>query len=178
MFFFFVEILGISHFFAMFFFFLHMTKFSFPGKHLLCHPGNKPVDLKVLCTKLRAGPAANQHAAQKEGLSDKENEAFISWANIPDSAYDLLKKLLDMNPFTRITADQALQHEFFSSSQSWDPCVARQHSLAHQHPQSESTQDIARRRWHHRRLCLTFNTFIEPIPQQCSATFLECNNLC
>lgn len=85
---------------------------------MLCHPGNKPVDLKVLCTKLRAGPAANQHAAQKEGLSDKENEAFISWANIPDSAYDLLKKLLDMNPFTRITADQALQHEFFSSSQS------------------------------------------------------------
>lgn len=88
------------------------------GKHLLCHPGNKPVDLKVLCTKLRAGPAANQHAAQKEGLSDKEKEAFTSWANIPDSAYDLLKKLLDMNPFTRITADQALQHAFFSSSQS------------------------------------------------------------
>lgn len=138
MFFFFVEIWGSLIFFAMFFF-LHMTNFSFPGKHLLCHPGNKPVDLKVLCTKLRAGPAANQHAAQKEGLSDKENEAFISWANIPDSAYDLLKKLLDMNPFTRITADQALQHEFFFSSQSWDPCVARQHSLAHQHPQSEST---------------------------------------
>ncbi|XP_048774454.1 cell division cycle 7-related protein kinase-like [Ostrea edulis] len=85
------------------------------GKHLLCHPGNKPVDLKVLCTKLRAGPAAKHHCSQRDSISDKENAALASWSNVPDSAFDILRKLLDMNPYTRISADQALQHEFFSS---------------------------------------------------------------
>jgi cell division control protein 7 len=85
------------------------------GKHLLCHPGNKPVDLKVLCTKLRAGPAVKHHSLQRDSVCDKENAALASWASVPDSAYDMLRKLLDMNPYTRITADQALQHEFFSS---------------------------------------------------------------
>lgn len=83
------------------------------GKHLICHPGNKSVDLKVLCTRLREGPAAKRHASQRDSLSDKENDAFTSWSGVPDSAFDLLRKLLDMNPFTRISADQALQHEFF-----------------------------------------------------------------
>ena len=32
---------------------------------------------------------------------------------IPDSAFDLLRRLLDPNPKTRITADAALQHSFF-----------------------------------------------------------------
>lgn len=33
---------------------------------------------------------------------------------IPDSAYHLLERCLDLNPFTRITASEALQHPFFS----------------------------------------------------------------
>ena len=35
-----------------------------------------------------------------------------SWDQIPDSAYDLLYRCLDLNPATRITADLALQHSF------------------------------------------------------------------
>ena len=31
------------------------------------------------------------------------------------SAYNLLEKCLDLNPFTRITASQALQHPFLSN---------------------------------------------------------------
>lgn len=93
--------------------------FLFTGKHLLCHPGNKPVDLKVLCTKLRAGPAAKHHCSQRDSISDKENAALASWSNVPDSAFDILRKLLDMNPYTRISADQALQHEFFSNLSWW-----------------------------------------------------------
>ena len=35
-----------------------------------------------------------------------------SWNQVPDSAYDLLVKCLDLNPATRITAELALQHSF------------------------------------------------------------------
>nr|XP_060629894.1 cell division cycle 7-related protein kinase [Anolis sagrei ordinatus] len=35
------------------------------------------------------------------------------WDKVPDEAYDLLDKLLDLNPATRITAKDALLHPFF-----------------------------------------------------------------
>ncbi|XP_053928972.1 cell division cycle 7-related protein kinase isoform X1 [Cuculus canorus] len=35
------------------------------------------------------------------------------WDQVPDEAYDLLDKLLDLNPATRITAQEALLHPFF-----------------------------------------------------------------
>uniref|UniRef100_A0A8D0DXA7 non-specific serine/threonine protein kinase n=1 Tax=Salvator merianae TaxID=96440 RepID=A0A8D0DXA7_SALMN len=37
------------------------------------------------------------------------------WDNVPDEAYDLLMKLLDLNPVTRITAKDALLHPFFKN---------------------------------------------------------------
>ncbi|XP_071802214.1 cell division cycle 7-related protein kinase-like [Asterias amurensis] len=36
---------------------------------------------------------------------------------IPDSAYDLLQRLLDLNPNTRISAEEALKHPFISTVQ-------------------------------------------------------------
>ncbi|XP_059504068.1 cell division cycle 7-related protein kinase isoform X1 [Stegostoma tigrinum] len=38
-----------------------------------------------------------------------------SWNRVPDLAYDLLDKLLDLNPATRITAEKALKHPFFEN---------------------------------------------------------------
>ena len=44
-----------------------------------------------------------------DGGSGSDSE---SWNKIPDSAYDLLYRCLDLNPATRITAELALQHSF------------------------------------------------------------------
>ena len=44
-----------------------------------------------------------------EGGSGSDSE---SWNQVPDSAYNLLYRCLDLNPATRITAELALQHSF------------------------------------------------------------------
>lgn len=38
------------------------------------------------------------------------------WDAVPDEAYDLLDKLLDLNPASRITAEAALLHPFFKDT--------------------------------------------------------------
>lgn len=43
----------------------------------------------------------------------KVEEDERGWDRVPDEAYKLLDRLLDLNPATRITADQALQHPLF-----------------------------------------------------------------
>lgn len=40
------------------------------------------------------------------------------WDAVPDEAYDLLDKLLDLNPASRITAEAALLHPFFKDMSS------------------------------------------------------------
>jgi serine/threonine protein kinase len=35
--------------------------------------------------------------------------------DVPESAYELLDRCLDPNPYTRITADQALEHPFLAT---------------------------------------------------------------
>ncbi|XP_063110222.1 cell division cycle 7-related protein kinase isoform X2 [Cavia porcellus] len=43
-----------------------------------------------------------------------ENKTSVEgWDEVPDEAYDLLDKLLDLNPASRITAEEALLHPFF-----------------------------------------------------------------
>ncbi|XP_074454650.1 cell division cycle 7-related protein kinase [Larus michahellis] len=51
----------------------------------------------------------------QEGDSALEMKAtdMKGWDQVPDEAYDLLDKLLDLNPATRITAKEALLHPFF-----------------------------------------------------------------
>ncbi|XP_056277004.1 cell division cycle 7-related protein kinase isoform X2 [Pseudoliparis swirei] len=43
----------------------------------------------------------------------KLKEDLQGWDQVPDEAYNLLDRLLDLNPATRITAAQALQHPLF-----------------------------------------------------------------
>ncbi|XP_019627488.1 PREDICTED: cell division cycle 7-related protein kinase-like [Branchiostoma belcheri] len=111
-------------------------------KDLYVTPTIPPMDLKDTCLRLRLGsrmyqdskgspsqsltggrrssPNQNRHKSspaptkQAEGLArGKKNKG---WDNVPDSAFDLLEKLLDLNPDTRITAEAALSHGFFSNS--------------------------------------------------------------
>ncbi|XP_036901368.1 cell division cycle 7-related protein kinase [Sturnira hondurensis] len=44
---------------------------------------------------------------------DSNATSLEGWDRVPDEAYDLLDKLLDLNPASRITAEAALLHPFF-----------------------------------------------------------------
>ncbi|KAA8587737.1 hypothetical protein FQN60_016599, partial [Etheostoma spectabile] len=52
-------------------------------------------------------------AKQNSGTDCKVKEDERGWDRVPDEAYNLLDRLLDLNPATRITAAQALQHPLF-----------------------------------------------------------------
>ncbi|XP_006197377.2 cell division cycle 7-related protein kinase [Vicugna pacos] len=47
------------------------------------------------------------------GHVDEHTTHAEGWDEVPDEAYDLLDKLLDLNPASRITAEAALLHPFF-----------------------------------------------------------------
>lgn len=83
-------------------------------------------DLRTLCELLRRRreppdgeatpvPGADGEAGTKRGGGPlKEGEEERGWDKVPDEAYDLLDRLLDLNPGTRITAAAALQHPLFT----------------------------------------------------------------
>ncbi|XP_040911285.1 cell division cycle 7-related protein kinase [Toxotes jaculatrix] len=57
-----------------------------------------------------------EHSVSKETSSEagcKVEDDERGWDRVPDEAYNLLDRLLDLNPATRITAAQALQHPLF-----------------------------------------------------------------
>ena len=61
------------------------------------------MDIKDLCVGLR-----------KNALkSCKNKSAEQKLIEFPDSAYDLLKKLLELDSDKRLSAEQALKHPFF-----------------------------------------------------------------
>lgn len=66
---------------------------------LICKPSRHPIPLKYLCTTIR-----------QSNITDKTQ------IDLPDVAYDLLTKMLDPNPITRITAHEAMLHPWFESS--------------------------------------------------------------
>ncbi|KAM7162000.1 cell division cycle 7-related protein kinase isoform 2-T3 [Macrochelys suwanniensis] len=68
----------------------------------------QPLGGKIQCLK-------NCHEGDN-GLEIKITEKATDlkgWDRVPDEAYDLLDKLLDLNPAIRITAKEALLHHFF-----------------------------------------------------------------
>ena len=83
--------------------FLHKCVFCISGKNLLCHPSSQPLNLKTMCQRLRTGAHAKQ---------SKTNP----WMNVPEAAFDLLSRLLDLNLQARTSADNALQHSFYTEA--------------------------------------------------------------
>lgn len=54
-----------------------------------------------------------QNFQEGDGALEVKATDMKGWDQVPDEAYDLLDKLLDLNPATRITAKEALLHPFF-----------------------------------------------------------------
>ena len=68
------------------------------------------------CSKLtgkRALALRKLPAAINDSVSTNDN---TRWLTAPDEAYDLLKRCLDLNPLTRITANDALHHPFLKDT--------------------------------------------------------------
>uniref|UniRef100_A0A3B4EXZ3 non-specific serine/threonine protein kinase n=1 Tax=Pundamilia nyererei TaxID=303518 RepID=A0A3B4EXZ3_9CICH len=98
------------------------------GKAVVCSRELPRQDLRTLCETLRGlRPSPDNKEADEtpaellcshtnkhkhSGGNDTEEDER-GWDRVPDEAYDLLDKLLDLNPSTRITAAQALQHPLF-----------------------------------------------------------------
>ncbi|KAF4076322.1 hypothetical protein AMELA_G00212950 [Ameiurus melas] len=107
------------------------------GKSVVCSRELPRLDLRILCETLRGVrhcgddslPAefrASRHPAdvkkaqpggraeKRSGVGDGRAESnAVGWDRVPDDVYDLLDKLLDLNPLTRITAATALRHPVF-----------------------------------------------------------------
>ncbi|XP_039533906.1 cell division cycle 7-related protein kinase isoform X2 [Pimephales promelas] len=108
------------------------------GKSIVCSRELPRLDLRILCETLRglrswddtslpaefqtsrnpaevkqdAGSPAKKRMSSGSLRSIAELQE-MGWDKAPDDVYDLLDKLLDLNPATRITASMALQHPLF-----------------------------------------------------------------
>ncbi|XP_009272113.2 PREDICTED: cell division cycle 7-related protein kinase [Aptenodytes forsteri] len=74
-----------------------------------------PVAVDKPCAPETLGKQSQHLKSFQEGNGALEMKAtdMKGWDQVPDEAYDLLDKLLDLNPATRITAKEALLHPFF-----------------------------------------------------------------
>ncbi|XP_029167926.1 cell division cycle 7-related protein kinase [Nylanderia fulva] len=79
------------------------------GKKVIFSENLPGIDIMSLCLKLRK--------RNKSMMHDRENSTckVLPNSQYPMEAYHLLRKLLDLDYKTRITADQALSHPFLSS---------------------------------------------------------------
>ncbi|XP_075953583.1 cell division cycle 7-related protein kinase [Anarhichas minor] len=85
-------------------------------------PTHRPTEGTLKQHKGGAGESAErEHSGNTETTRLKQSsetdckvkEDEQDWDRVPDEAYNLLDRLLDLNPATRITAAQALQHPLF-----------------------------------------------------------------
>lgn len=87
-----------------------ITFFFSPGKDLICLPQTKSMNLQNLCFNLR-NVETNEKCKPGTQTENKTASQFIE--AVTHSAFDLLVKMLDLNANTRITAEDALEHEYF-----------------------------------------------------------------
>lgn len=103
------------------------------GRQVCISRKKRPLHLRKLCIRLRNrckmqntpnddhsnSTNVNKNCDNCEQIysqclcQDTDHNLDFSADSFPDSAYDLLAKLLAINPKNRITADEALQHPFF-----------------------------------------------------------------
>ncbi|XP_012934780.1 cell division cycle 7-related protein kinase [Aplysia californica] len=81
------------------------------GKLLTLSEQTPTVDLRSACLKLRGVQTSSRAASSGSHVT---SEVRDSWAVISDTPFDLLEKMLDPNPSSRISAKDALQHPFFA----------------------------------------------------------------
>ncbi|XP_071949250.1 cell division cycle 7-related protein kinase-like [Antedon mediterranea] len=108
------------------------------GKTIVCSPTLPSLNLQNLCEQLRQGKTSPKEPTTKKSPSIKKSpptkkvspstrktsprlrshvttegkNSRNAVGNFPDSAFNLLYRLLDLNPATRITAEEALRHPF------------------------------------------------------------------
>lgn len=90
------------------------------GESLICSHEKKQLDLKETCKILRKNAIKGLMSSKSRQSIENESPANkYNFNNIveefPDSAYDLLKKLLELDCDKRISADSLLKHPFFTS---------------------------------------------------------------
>uniref|UniRef100_A0A672J7Z2 non-specific serine/threonine protein kinase n=1 Tax=Salarias fasciatus TaxID=181472 RepID=A0A672J7Z2_SALFA len=115
------------------------------GKAVVCSWDFARQDLRKMCERLRKRGTGEDRAAtrdhdiqeappsaalsKEEHPGSQETKSLLSersegdqrgWDRVPDEAYHLLDRLLDLNPTTRITAAEALQHPLFKDLGSSD----------------------------------------------------------
>ena len=83
------------------------------GKHLILAKPSEGYDIKSMCEKLRLSSHISTckicgTVASEDRTKSCKLQPFV------DPAFDLLKKCLDPNPNSRITAEKALTHSFFN----------------------------------------------------------------
>uniref|UniRef100_A0A3B4A8R5 non-specific serine/threonine protein kinase n=1 Tax=Periophthalmus magnuspinnatus TaxID=409849 RepID=A0A3B4A8R5_9GOBI len=105
------------------------------GKSIVCSRELPRQDLRVLCETLRGhrpSPDDDDYTPTHRPIEEQvkpedtydnthlhtghmETEQWDGgWGGVPDEAYDLLDRLLELNPATRITAADALTHPLFT----------------------------------------------------------------
>lgn len=82
------------------------------GESFICSYEKKTTDLKEICMTLRTNMIKSLSANRsKKRFSEKEILSIEQ--EFSESAYDLLKKLLDLDCEKRLSAENALKHPFF-----------------------------------------------------------------
>ena len=89
---------------------LNQTIF-YKGESVICSNDKKTTDLKEICINLRRNAVKGLcKFNQEEGKNH-----FDVLVEFPDEAYELLKRLLELDSEKRISAEDASKHSFFQN---------------------------------------------------------------